>query len=324
MPMITGRPVIDAPSLLNWPLDGEVVHPNLHDPGANVLYDLHGAVTESDLLLSSEGNYHMALREVWPQVLAKFKDDPLRNPLYTTSPPVVLPQLQQGVLQFDNLLLCCKPSVVVANHGVIDKLAAQNHVGAAIHPLYQDRGLVILVQRGNPKNIRGVWDLGNQDVRLITPHPELEPGTYQNYSDAIYNIAKADAFPPQTVSAERLFDVIFNGASGDPLKWLAGPRIHHRDLPWSVAYGRADAAVMLYHIALHTQRAFPALFDIVPLGGSIDNPQPLRGTKIDTRYVAEIKGEWTPKQRAAQQALIDTLLSADFTRALEKHGLRRP
>ena len=30
--------------------------------------------------------------------------------------------------------------------------------------------------------------------------------------------------------------LIFNGGSGDPEKWLAGPRIHHRDEPLSADF----------------------------------------------------------------------------------------
>ncbi|MEK6748394.1 MAG: substrate-binding domain-containing protein [Pseudomonadota bacterium] len=324
IPAITGTPVIDAPMVLEWPLDGAALQPSLHNPTSNMLYDLHGTLDDSDLVLSTEGNYHMALREVWPLVLAKFKDDPLRNALYTTSPPVIFQQLQNGVVQFDNLTLRSNPSVVVANKIVMDKLGAANLIQGDIHPLYQDRGVVILVKYGNPKKITGVFDLGKKGVRLVTPNPELEPGTYQNYCDAIYNIAKSADRPPKKFTAEQLIDTVFNGASDDALKWLAGPRIHHRDLPWSVAHGRADAAVILYHVGLHAKRAFPHLFDIVPLGGSVENPQPLPGTKIDTRFVAAIQGEWTTKQNAAQQALIETLLSEDFTQALEAHGLRRP
>jgi len=323
-PAITGKPVIDAPQILEWPLDGGAATPSLHNATSNTLYDLHGKVDSCDLVLSTEGNYHMALKEIWPLFLSKFKDDPLHNVLYTTSPPVVVPQLEKGVIQFDNFDIRCRPSVVVANQPVIDKLKAAGLIDGVVRPLYQDRGVVILVKSGNPKKIGSVWDLGKQGVRIVTPNPELEPGAYQNYRDAIYDIAKADVNAPQGWTAEKLIDTIFNGTSGDPYKWLAGPRIHHRDEPWSVAYGRADAALILHHLGRYTQESFPALFDIVPLGGTLHSPQPLAGTKIATRYVAALKGEWTPKQKAARDVLIDTLMSEDFSAALESHGLQRP
>jgi len=324
MPKITGKPVIDTPPILEWPVDGGVSTPNLHDPNSNTLYDLHGKVDGCDLVLSTEGNYHMALHDVWPIFLAKFKADPLHNALYSTSPPVVVPQLDKGVLQFDNVNVACRPSVAVGNKKVMDKLVAAGVADGEARPLYVDRGEVILVKAGNPKHIKTVWDLGRKGVRLVTPNPDLEPGAYQNYRDAIYNIAKADSAPPKGWTAEKLINILFNGASHDPNKWLAGARIHHRDEPWSVAYGRADAAVILYHLGRFTKESFPTVFDLVPLGGTLDNPQPLAGTKIGLRYVVALKGDWSPKQQAAREALIATLMSNDFTAALDKHGLARP
>jgi hypothetical protein len=126
------------------------------------------------------------------------------------------------------------------------------------------------------------------------------------------------------MSAGQLFHLIFNGGSGDPYKWLAGARIHHRDLPWSVAYGRADAAVIFYHLGLFARQTFPDIFDLVPLGGTADNPQPLKGTIVTTRYLIRIQGNWTARQIEAQEKLVETLLSDDFTKILEKRGLVRP
>jgi hypothetical protein len=126
------------------------------------------------------------------------------------------------------------------------------------------------------------------------------------------------------MSAARLVDLVFNGGSGDPEKWLAGPRIHHRDLPWSVAFGRADAALIFYHLGLYIQQTFPDRFDLVPLGGTLADPQPLQGTVVQTRYLVRIKGDWTARQKEAREGLVETLLSPDFTKIMEKRGLLRP
>jgi len=75
---------------------------------------------------------------------------------------------------------------------------------------------------------------------------------------------------------------------------------------------------------LYIVQTFPDKFDIVPLGGTISDPQPLKGTIIDTRFVVRIKGDWTPRQIEVREKLIQTLLSDDFTKILEKRGMRRP
>lgn len=324
MPPITGKPVLDAPKLLEWPADQGTVTPNLNDPTSNTLFDFHAQISSCDLVFSTEGNYHPALKDIWPIFLAKFQDQPLKNWFYTTSPPVSGEQIDKGILQVGNLYATCRPSVVVASKKVIDKLVQAGHTEGPTYPLYQDRGEVILVKKGNPKQLHSVWDLGRKGVRLVTPNPDLEPGAFENYVGTIYNLAANDPHPPQGMSAKRLFNIIFNGGSGDPHKWLAGARIHHRDLPWSVAHGRADAAVIFYHLGLFAWQTFPDLFDLVPLGGTIENPQPLQGTVVSTRYLIRIKGNWTPRQIEAREKLVETLLSADFTKILEKRGLARP
>jgi hypothetical protein len=324
MKSITGRPVIDSPQLLEWPYDLGIVKPNLNDSTSNTLHDLHGEVSSCELLLSSEGNYHPALRDIWPIFLAKFKDRPLPNPFYTTSPPVAAPQLENQVVQFGNVYVKCRPQVVVATEKVIKQLEDSGRIEGSPKALYKDRGSVILVKKGNPQNILTVWDLGRADIRFVSPNPTFEPGAFGNYAGTIYGIAENDPNPPKDMTSQRLIDNIFNSEDRDKFKWLAGPRIHHRDVPWSVAYGKADAGLILYHLGLYIVQTFPDKFDIVPLGGTVSAPEPLKGTITSTRFVAGVKGVWTPRQIEARDVLIKTLLSDEFTGILEKRGMLRP
>ncbi len=321
-PTITGKPVIDRPPLLAWPSDQGTLEPNLDDNTANTVNDLHSRIDDCDLVLSTEGNYHPALHDIWPVFLAQFKGTPLHNWLYTTSPPVVLSQLAHGQLQFGNFTTTCRPSVAIANKGVIDQLVNEGLAEGAPVALYRDRGSVLLVKHGNPKHIRSVWDLVRDDVRVVTPNPEIEKGAFITYADTLYGIASQDDAPPAGQTADRLFNSLFN--SRLPLKWLAGERIHHRNLPWSIAYGRADAGVIYSHLARYIVAAFPELFDVVPLGGTIDNPQPLPGSRINTRYMVRIKGPWNARQLEARETLFATLLSSAFTEVLVRRGLARP
>ncbi len=161
-------------------------------------------------------------------------------------------------------------------------------------------------------------------MRLVTPNPKLEPGAFGNYLTTLYGIAAHDKHAPKQMSAEALIYSIFNNCDDDPNKWLAGARIHHRDLPWSVAYGKADAAIILYHLGLFAVQTFPDTFDVVPLGGTVADPHPLECTIITTRFVVRIKGNWSARQLKAREKLIETLMSDDFSKILEKHGLLRP
>ena len=233
-------------------------------------------------------------------------------------------QLDHQVVQFGNLNVTCKPQVVVSLETAIKQLEHAGRTEGQPSPLYKDRGSVILVKKGNPKNIRSVWDLARADVQYVSPNPDLEPGAFGNYVATIYNVAANDPNPPGKVGPQELIDSIFNGASGNPNKWLAGPLIHHRDVPWSIAHGRGDAAVILYHLGLYITGTFPDKFEIVPLGGTVSDPQPLKGTTIVTRFIVRINGDWTHRQLDAREKLIKTLLSDEFTRILQKRGMTRP
>ena len=318
MQPITGKPIIDAPETLEWPYDGGIVTPNLNDPTSNILHDLHAGISACDLVFSTEGNYYPALRDIWPKFLAKFADQPLTNWYYTTSPPIAPPQLEKGVVQFGNLYATCRPQVVVATEKVVKRLEQAGYTDGPAHPLYKDRGSVILVKKGNPKGIRSVWDLGREDVQYVSPNPTLEPGAFGNYAGSIYNIAENDPNPPKEMTAQKLIDAIFNGKSQNPGKWLAGPRIHHRDIPWSVACGRGNAGLILYHLGLYITQTFPEKFEIVPLGGTLSDPQPLNGAITSVRFVVGIKGDWTPRQMKVRDTLIRTLLSDDFSKNTRK------
>jgi len=93
-------------------------------------------------------------------------------------------------------------------------------------------------------------DLGRADVTLVTPNPKMEAGSFSNFSGSIYNIAKNDTNPPANITAEKLFDSIFNpdqsncGSSDKKCNWISGKRIMHREQPWAVNSGAADAGLI--------------------------------------------------------------------------------
>jgi hypothetical protein len=187
-------------------------------------------------------------------------------------------------------------------------------------PFIRNRGNVILVKKGNPKQIQSIFDLGKPGIRVVTPNPDREKGSFENYSTSIYEIAK-NASPPNSLAAESLFHSIFNQHD----KWLSGVTIHHREIPHSIAYGHADAGIIFYQLALYVKQSFPDLFDIVPLGGTVENPKPLPGNRIATLFFLPLKVvDITPKQEQARSQLSEAFLSEKFTQILNKYGLDRP
>ena len=324
-PPITGSPAIERPRLLAWPKDLVNITPNLTERTANRTYDLHASFGECDVVLSTAGNYHMALRDLWHDVFLPVYAAHLniQNWFYTTSPPIAPDQITNRNVMTGNFRSRCIPQVAVGPQSLMDTLISLGYTDGEPVPIIRNRGNVLLVKKGNPKVIKSVWDLGRRDVRVVTSHPTREPGSFGNYSNSIYTIALNDTPWPTGWTPDKLFNAIFNNTAVAK-KWLSGRRIHHREVPYSLAFGRADAGLMFYHLALHAVRTFPNKFDIVPLGGTVDAPQPLPGNKVGTLYAVRIKGNWNAKQDAAADELMHALTSVEFDAILAKHGLDRP
>jgi len=338
VPKITGSPVITTPKeLLDWPQDTPQSTPYLTEPTSNRLNDLHGRVTKCDIVLSTGGNYHMALKDLWrdyylPTYAKKLG---ITNWFYTTSPPVSPEQFTSSTVQFGNVDVACPMQVAVGPQGIMDKLIAENATIGKPIPILKNYGNVILIKKGNPKNIKSIWDLGRPDVSVVTPNPMLEKGAFGNFSGSIYNIAAKDPHPPAGMTADQLFDAIFNspeaqkGTGTNPRpKWVAGARIMHREQPFMVDNGYADAGVIFYHLARYMAETFPDKFDWVPLGGTKEAPQPVEGNKVGVFKAVLIKApagkKWSKKQKAAADALMKAYQTKEFTKILENHGLRRP
>lgn len=341
MPPITGQPVIDAPAqLLLWPQEELRDGVDMTLRTSNRVDDLHARFGDCDFVLSSVGNFYMALSELWYNVfLLDFAPNSgPRNWFYTTTPLMALQQIKKNDVTFGNLSLKCMPNVVIGPTNLVNELTAQGHTIGKPVPVLHSRGNVLLVKKGNPKKIKTIWDLGRSDVQVVTPNP-TETTAFTIYTESIYAIAAKDAQAPEGWNADRLFNAIFNNSaktedssgaypgnqevSGLRSKWLSSAKAHHREIPWSVAYGHADVGILFYHLARYVVQTFPDLFEIVPLGGTIADPQPLPGNKISAPYAIRIKGNWTPVQQAATEKFMNALGSDAFTNILIKDGLTR-
>ena len=111
-------------------------------------------------------------------------------------------------------------------------------------------------------------------------------------------------------------DPASRGAFLDRIDAVFGERIHHREAPASVAAGAADAAVVFHHLALHFTRLFPGVFEIVPLGGTVDRPEPLPGNAVGLTH-AGLVGDGG----RFGGAFFEFLLSETVADIYRRHGL---
>ena len=336
-PAITGSPVITTPALLAWaPDDTSWKGADLTEPTAKGM-DLHGTIErcgDVDVVLSTAGNYHMALKEIWSVFRTKLGMSKV-NAVYTTSPPVAMQQVKDGGVRVGNLELGCRPSVVVATEKYLKKLETAGIIGSARVPVYESRGVALLVKKGNPGHITSVWDLLKPNVHVVTPNPNTgEP--VAAYAKALYLAAAANPNGPKGATPEDLYNSIFNEPMCDfsrdscNPKWYAGVRIHHREVPRAVAYATMKkpddimVGLLFYHLALDATRKFPDTFDMIPLTGTVNNPTPVDGTPLNPHFLAFVKGSWSKTQEMARMRLLDAYTSPEATRIYESAGMHRP
>jgi len=293
---------------LNWP--DETARPagggeaRLVQPGSNVCLDFHGDPLRARLVVVSDGNHHMALRDVLAGFLAE--NPAAADVFYTTTPPrAALQLLRAGYLDIGNLRLSARPHVMIGPPPVLDQAVAARYM-AAHRPFMRSSGTALLVRKGNPKKILGAADLLRDDVTLFLSNPFTESVSYETYLGALRRLAVAEGVT--------LGFLDHPPGQPDPGKLLYGGSIHHREAPQALADNRADVAVVFYHLALRYRRIFPELFDFVqPAAWAGDEGGEIGRT--DCGLIGD-GGEWGG-------ALLDYFATDAVTQIYRSHGLER-
>jgi hypothetical protein len=292
--------------MLDWPEETITAHddiPKWQHAGSNLILDFHGDPSAAKLVIFSDGNHHMALKESLQTFLES--NPQAEHIFYATTPPgPVLKLLKHGSLQVGNFILSSIPHVFISPPHVLDTLVRDGYMSQHF-PFMKNRGNVLIVKKGNPKNIRSIADLARSDVRLFLSNPKTEAVSYQGYVDTLRDVAARAGIDPSFLSEKPpVADVVH------------GNGIHHREAPQSVADGFADVAIVYYHLALRYIRIFPALFEIIPLGGTVRDPRPFPENKIGLTHIGMIGkgGQWG-------SPLIEFLLSETVSDIYKHHGL---
>ena len=171
---------------MDWPVDFDNFDGELKKwfhPGSNMLLDFHGDPVNSDLIVFSDGNHNMALKETLQQF--KSETPEMEGFFYVTTPPGPIVQLlESGRLQIGNFILSVKPDVFISPPNVLDKLVKDGHMEAHM-PFVKNQGNVLLVKKGNPKKISSVDDLKQKDITVFLSNPEAEKVSYRGYFDTL-------------------------------------------------------------------------------------------------------------------------------------------
>ena len=274
--------------------------------GSNIVLDFHGDPLRAGLAVFSDGNHHMALEESLAAFLERTPD--AVDVFYATTPPrVLLEALRGGSLRVGNLVLSVRPHVFIGPDSVLDQLVSNGDM-AGHAPFAQSRGNVLLIRRGNPKDITGLADLLRPDVRLALSNPKTESASHQVYRETILGLAKAEG-----QDLQRYRRALDDG------EFVTSELIHHREIPQILADGEADVAVIYFHLALRYARIFEDLFEIVPLSALSGDGGAIEANEV-TRYHIGLVGDGGP----FGPALLDFMTGPEVAQIYDRHGLTAP
>lgn len=201
-------------------------------PGVDNVPDLFGDVIDPQLVVFFAGNQFMCIDDL----MAAFK---MEHPQYqrifaeTLPPGILAKQIVGGSITIGNMRITLKPDVYTAGKNRTDQMAEYFSKTAA----YAYNRLAIMVKKGNPKNVKGLKDLGRADVRVSMPNPEWE-GIGKRIEEAYVK-----------AGSEALRKRIMEDKVKDSTTYLT--QIHHRQTPMRILYDQADAGPVWYSEAYY-------------------------------------------------------------------------
>src|SRR6202521_3132081 len=230
--------------------------------------DIVGRIgTPSSLVIFTEGNHLMVLRSEdivgafpsWAKSQSQFADLDLDNIVVVTLPqPIVVQMVRTGGIALGNLTLDVSrrsgfyPDIVMGGPDPLQDLRKLGVLEPRARFFSRNRGLALLVPKGNPLGIHGLTDVARAGARLAQPDV-VEAGSRARYRAAVDELigkSAADAFFAAEVEH-------FPGRIG----------ITHRDVPEMIARGYADVGITQYHLISYWTRIFPNHFELVPIAG---------------------------------------------------------
>jgi len=238
--------------------------------------DIVGRIgTPPSLVIFSEGNHLMVVLSddilgafpAWAKTQPQYADLPVDNIVVVTLPqPMCIQMIRTGSVALGNLTLDVSrgsgfyPDIFMGYPEPLRQLHRLGVIEPQARYFCRNRGVALLVRKGNPLGIQGLADVTRTRARLALAESGDAPSAggpagvrarCRAAADALLGNAAADALFAAEVPS-------FPGRLG----------IMHRDLPEMVARGYADVAFTWYHLMSYWARIFPDHFAFVPVPGA--------------------------------------------------------
>ncbi len=195
---------------------------------------------DAQLVLWLAGNQFFAMDDV---VHAFQKKNPgLSVGLITLPPGLLLDAIEKGGWVYGGKEYPGLPDVYASvNIGHLKKLKA---LGLADrYAVYMHNELVLMVAKGNPKNVKGIADVTRADIRNSMPNPVNE-GIMQFYGRKV--LERHGAWQQLSAGKECV------SCQTTPNNWFTA--VHHRETPDRILAGTSDTGIVWLTEAIEAQR----------------------------------------------------------------------
>jgi hypothetical protein len=260
--------VVQAPSdPLVWPIVTKL-QPGIRsfDGHADTVLDVIGRIgAPPSLVIFTEGNHLMVLSSddivgafpSWAKSQPRYANLDLTNIILATLPqPILVQMIRTGGVALGNLTLDVSrtsgfyPDIFMGYPEPLRQLHQLGVIEPQARFFCKNRGVALLVRKGNPLGIHGLADVVRTGTRIALPDTGDVRAKCLAATDELLGKPATDAL----VAAESDFP----GRLG----------IMHRDLPEMVARGYADVAFTWYHLVSYWVRIFPNHFEFVVVPGA--------------------------------------------------------
>jgi len=262
-------------------------------PGIDNVPDLFGDINDPQLVIFFAGNQFMCIDEL----IAAFKK---KYPQYqrvfaeTLPPGILSKQITEGSLVVGNMRITLKPDVYTGGKNRMDRTPEW----FSRTELYARNKLAIMVQKGNPKGVKTLRDLGNKKVRLSMPDPETE------------EVGKRIEEAYVKAGGESLKKGIMEEKVQDKSTFLT--QIHHRQSPMRILYDQSDAAPVWFTEAYYQKM----------LGHPVELIEIPEKENVHAQYIAGQMKDATHPQAAKD--FMDFLTGPEAGAVYKKFGFDRP
>jgi hypothetical protein len=218
------------------------------------------------LVIFTEGNHLMVLLSddilgafpSWAKSQPQYADLDLDNIVVSTLPqPILVEAIRSGGIAVGNLALEVSrrsgfyPDVFMGYPEPLRQLHQRGVIQLHARFFCKNRGVSLLVRKGNPLGIRGLSDVPREGIRVALPDAGDVRAKCREAADALLGKPGTNALFAAEVHS-------FPGRLG----------IMHRDLPEMIARSYADVAFTWHHLVSYWARIFPNQFEAVAVAGT--------------------------------------------------------